>query len=93
MFKQFIKTHKEEPGHSLWHKNVRKEEGHLRVWKSKRPVWFQHNDDSKLGANSDGIISRERQTQLEAGISPYLNPKNKYKRTQEQILEELNSEI
>ena len=45
---KFIKAHKEEKGHSIWHRNLKKEEQHGIQWKPKGNVWFRKNDDNDL---------------------------------------------
>jgi len=40
---------KEEKGHTFWHKSIKTEEHSQSSWAPKHKVWFQKNDDSKLG--------------------------------------------
>ena len=44
---------KEEKGHTFWHKTIKTEEHSQSSWAPKRKVWFQKNDDTKLGALKD----------------------------------------
>lgn len=74
--------------HTFWHKTIRTEENSQTSWKPKGKVWFQHNDDSKLG-KEDLVDMSKRDIELANNFRNRVNalPEKKQKRYRDEMRE------